>query len=183
MSESELLLIGISLMLATALVRCVDGLYHATISKKGYWIPQVLLWTCFFYFSHFLWSFKDNLSENPSYIFYMSSLIVSSTFILRVHILTSSNPEKIDNWEDHFKGSARPYFVLSIVSSIFAIVGLRAANESTGFDLVSVPFWFAVLLNLTGAISEKAGVRGTVAITHFTLVILGGYILFSRDLL
>ena len=65
MSQAELLLIGVTMILATGLVRCIDGLYHATTSKQRYWIPQVLLWSTFIYGVNFLWAFKDNLSVNP----------------------------------------------------------------------------------------------------------------------
>jgi hypothetical protein len=39
------------------------------------------------------------------------------------------------------------------------------------------------MLNATGAFSDKVWVRGTVAITHLTLVILASYILFSNDMI
>jgi di/tricarboxylate transporter len=88
MSESELLLIGISMILASGLVKCVEGLYHAATSKQRYWMPQVMLLYTFIFMVHFLWTFKDNLSENPSYVFYMSAMVAASTFVLewqRVH--------------------------------------------------------------------------------------------------
>ena len=183
MSESELLLIGISMILASGIVKCVEGLYHATMSKQRYWMPQVMLWSSFIYFAHFLWSYKDNLSENPSYIFYMSSIVVASTLVLRIHILATNDPAKVEDWADQFEKSARPFFVVAVLTSLSALVGLWSANETTGFDAVSIPFWLGAGLHAIGAISEKVWVRGTVAITYLILVVLGGYVLFSNDLL
>jgi hypothetical protein len=183
MSEAELLLIGVTMVLATGLIRCVDGLYYATMSQHRYWIPQVLLWSTFIYGVSFLWAYKNNLSADPTYMMFASSIAVASTFVLRARILASSNPEQIEDWAGHFDKSARPYFVLAFLTSICSLVATWAANESTGFDYQSIPFWIGAGLNATGAISEKVWVRGTVAVTHLTLVLLGSYILFSKDMI
>jgi hypothetical protein len=150
MSESELLMIGISMILAAGLVKCVEGLYHATTSQQRYWIPKVLLW---------------------------------STFVLRAHILTTKDAAQIEDWADHFDKSARPYFVVALMSSLLMLVTTWSNNESTGFDNTSIPFWLGAGLNATGAISEKVWVRGTVAVTLLILIVLGSYILFSNDLI
>ena len=183
MSESELLMIGISMVLAAALVKCVEGLYHATTSLQRYWIPQVLLWSTFIYSVNFLWAFKDNLSDNPSYILYASSLAVASICVLRVHILATNDASRIEDWADHFHKSARPYFVVALLAQPLALVAAWSSNESTGFDAQSIPFWLGAGLNAIGAISEKVWVRGTVAVTLLILLVLSSYILFSNDLI
>jgi hypothetical protein len=183
MSEAELLLIGMTMVLATGLVRCVDGLYHAMTSPYRYWIPQVLLWSTFIYGANFLWAYKDNLSEDPSFLLYASTIAIAATFVLRAHILTTNDPALIEDWAVHFDKSARPYFFIAFLTSISSLVAAYASNESTGFDAQSIPFWLGAILNATGAFSEKVWVRGTVAITHLTLVILASYILFSNDMI
>ena len=183
MSESELLLIGISMVLAAGLVRCLDGLFHATISQQRYWIPQVLLWSTFIYGVNFLWAYKDDLVEDPSYIYYVSSIAVASTFVLRANILATSNAAQVEDWADHFDKWARPYFVLAFLTSLCTLLAAWSNNESTGFDAVSIPFWLGAGLNATGAISQKIWIRGTVAVTHLILVVLGSYLLFTNDLI
>ena len=113
MSESELLMIGIGMVLAAGLVKCVEGLYHATTSQHRYWIPQVLLWSTLIYSVVFLWAYKDNLSDQPSFIFYASSIAVAATFVLRAHILATNDAAQIEDWADHFDKTARPYFVVA----------------------------------------------------------------------
>ena len=183
MSEAELLLIGMTMVLATGLVRCVDGLYHAMMSPRRYWIPQVLLWSTFIYGANFLWAYKNNLSEDPSYALYASTIAIAATFVLRAHILATNDPELVEDWADHFDKSARPYFVVAFLTSVCSLLAAWSSNDSTGFDAQSIPFWLGAGLNATGAISRKIWVRGTVAVTHLILVILGSYLLFSNDLI
>ena len=183
MSEAELLLIGMTLVLATGMVRCVDGLYHAIMSPRRYWIPQVLLWSTFIYGGNFLWAYKDNLTEDPSYPLYASTIVIAATFVLRAHILATNDPANIEDWADHFHKTARPYFVIAFLTSMCSLIAARSANESSGFDASSIPFWIGMVLNATGAISKKVWVWGTVAVLHLTLVVLASYILFSNDMI
>lgn len=183
MSESELLLIGISMVLAAGLVKCAIGLYHATISPNRYWMPQVLLWTTFFYGVNFLWAYKDNLAENPSYIFYAASIAGATTFVLRAHIMASNNAELVEDWLEHFNKTARHYFVVSIFTSMLSLVSLWSSRETNGFDTASIPFWFGAGLNAIGAISTKLSVRGTITILQLIMQVVGGYLLFANNLL
>ncbi len=183
MSEAELLLIGMTLVLATGMVRCVDGLYHAIMSPRRYWIPQVLLWSTFIYGGNFLWAYKDNLAEDPSYPLYASTIAIAASFVLRAHILATNDPANIEDWADHFHKTARPYFVIAFLTSMCSLIAARSANESSGFDASSIPFWIGMGLNATGAISKKVWVWGTVAVLHLTLVVLASYILFSNDMI
>lgn len=183
MSESELLMIGISMILASGLVKCVEGLYHATTSPQRYWIPQVLLWSTFIYGVFFLWAYKDNLSDQPSFIFYVSSIAVATTFVLRAHILATNDPAQIEDWAEHFNKTARPYFVFAGLTSLLTLVAAWSGGETTGFDTTSITFWIGGGLGVIGAISRKIWVRGTVAVTGLTLLLLSSYRLFSNDLI
>lgn len=182
MSEAELLLIAVGMILATGLIRCVDGIYYATISQQRYWLPQVLLWSTFIYGVNFLWGFKNDLSASPSYMMYASAVGVCATFVLRSRILASSNAEQIEDWADHFDKTARPYFFLAFLTSISTIVFGIANGDGTGFDAVSIPFWIGAGLNAIGAISRKVWVHGTIAVAYLTLVLLASYILFSNEM-
>lgn len=183
MSESELLLIGISMVLAAGLVKCAVGLYHATTSPNSYWMPQVLLWTTFFYGVNFLWAYKDNLAENPTYIFYAASIAGATTFVLRAHIIATNHAEQISDWAEHFNQTARHYFVVSIFTSLLSLVSLWSSRETSGFDVASIPFWVGVVLNTIAAISEKLSVRGTITVLQLFMQVAGGYLLFANDLL
>jgi hypothetical protein len=184
MSEIELLMIGVSMILAAGIVRCLEGLYHATISPQRYWIPQVLLWSTFIYGVNFLWAFKNNLSdENPSYIFYAGSILLASTFVLRTHVLATKDASQVQDWRRHFEETARPYFVFAVLTSFFSLVVLWAADESSGIDAVSIPFWLGMALNATGAIFKANRVRSVVAVIHVTLVVVASLILFTNELI
>lgn len=183
-SEIELLMIGFTMILATGMVRCLEGIYHGMTSPERYWIPQVLLWTTFIYAFNFLWAFKDNLSDpSPSYTFYAASIAAASAFFMRAHILATKDAAQIKDWTRHFQDSARPFFLVSILATLSNIMIMRSSGESTGFDLVSVPFWLGIGLNLIGAICERTWVRGTVAVMLLILVVLASYILFANDLI
>ncbi|AWZ01893.1 hypothetical protein RHODOSMS8_02369 [Rhodobiaceae bacterium] len=182
MAEFELLLIGISMILATAFVHSVKGLYHATVSPGRYWIPQVFLWSTLVYCAHFLWAFKDNIGEDPTYLAYMSSLAGAASLVLRAYILSTNEPAQIENWRDHFDKTARSYFVVSGMTTFFTLMALVHNNESTGFDAQSLPFYVGGALYAIGAISNKVWVRGTVAVIGLLLILFAGYFLFSNEL-
>ncbi len=184
MSEMELLMVGISMILATAIVRCLEGLYHATTSPRRYWIPQVLLWSTFIYSINFLWAYKNNLSQDsPSYFLYACSILAASTFVLRTHVLASKDAAQIDDWALHFQKAARPYFIFAALTSIFTLGLASAVGETNGFDVVSISFWLGVGLNMTGAIFNRNWVRGAAAIAHLSLVVVASYLLFTNDLI
>jgi hypothetical protein len=88
-----------------------------------------------------LWAYKDNLSENPSYPLYASTIAIAATFVLRAHILTTNDPALVEDWADHFDKSARPYFVIAFLTSMSSLVAAWASKESSGFDAASIPFW------------------------------------------
>lgn len=183
MSESELLLIGISMVLATGLVKCVEGLYHATKSQQRHWMPQVMLSTSFIYGVNFLWAYKDNLQENPPYIFYASSIALASTFFLRAHILATDSAAQIEDWGTHFHQIARPYFAVASITSLLSLTALWSNNESTGFDTQSIPFWVGIGLHAAGALSRKVSVWCTVGVASLLLQVIGSYLLFTNDMI
>ncbi len=177
-------MIGFTMILATGLVRCLEGLYHAMMSPQSYWIPQVLLWSTFLYGVSFLWSFMDNLSDpTPSYLFYASSISFASLFFLRAHILATKDAAQVKDWLLHFQESARPYFAIAALTSLSSIATARFAGESTGFDAVSIPFWLAVVLNATGAIFDNTWFRGVVAVINIMTVVIASYVLFTNDMI
>jgi hypothetical protein len=181
-SEIELLMIGFTMILATGMVRCLEGIYHGMTSPQRYWIPQVLLWSTFIYGFNFLWGYKNNLSFSPSYTFYASSIAAASAFFMRAHILATKDAAQIKDWARHFQDSARPFFLVSILGTLSIVMVLRSTGESTGFDIVSLPFWLGVGLNSIGAIFEKIWVRGTVAVMLLIVGVLGAYMLLANDL-
>ena len=184
MSEIELLMIGVSMILATGIVRCLEGLYHATISRRRYWVPQVLLWSTFIYGVNFLWAFKNNLSDSsPSYIFYAGSVSLASTFVLRAHILATKDAAQIEDWRRHFEETARPYFIFAVLTSMSSMVVLWAGGESTGYDAVSIPFWLGIGLNATGAVFKENWIRSVVAVIHLTLTVIACIVLFANNLI
>jgi hypothetical protein len=176
-------MIGISMIHAAGLVKCVEGLYHATTSPQRYWIPQVLLWSTFIYGVVFLWAYKDNLSDQPSFIFYASSIAASASIFLRAHIFATNDAAQIQDWAVHFDETARRYFVVAGLTSLFMLLAAWASGETTGFDSVAIGFWIGVGLQAVGAISEKRQVRGTVAVTTLVLLLLTAYRNFSNDLI
>ena len=74
-------------------------------------------------------------------------------------------------------------FVVAFLTSISTLVAAWSSGETTGFDAASIPFWLGAGLNATGVVFQKVQIRGTVAVTHLILVILGSYILFSNELI
>jgi len=183
MSESELLLIGISMVLATGLVKCVEGLYHAIKSQQRHWVPPVLLSTTFIYGVNFLWAYKDNLVENPSYIFYASSIALASTFFLRAHILATDSAAQVKDWGDHLHKAARPYFTAASMTSLLSLIALWSNGESTGFDVQSIPFWLGFGLHAAGGVSKKVLVWSTVGGASLLLQVVGSYLLFTNDMI
>ena len=184
MSDIEILVIAFTMLLATGMIRCLDGIYHAAVSPRRYWIPQVLLWSTFIFGFNFMWGYRDNLADpSPSYIFYASSVALASTFVLRAYILATSDPAKIEDWALHFQKIARPYFIVSFLGSLSSLAIIWSTGESSGLDAVSIPFWLGVVLNATGAIFKKLWIRGAIAVIHISLVTIASYILLSNDLL
>ncbi len=184
MSEMEILMIGLSMILAAGIVRCLEGLYHASTSRKRYWIPQVLLWSTFIYGVNFLWAYKNNLADDsPTYIFYACSILTASSFVLRAHILATKDAANVEDWALHFQESARPYFIFATLTSLSTLGAAWSGGESSGFDLQSIPFWVGAGLNLTGAIFNNVWIRGAVAAIHLSLVVIASYLLFANDMI
>jgi len=184
MQSIELLLIGISLILATAVVKLVEGIYQAAISKKTYWIPIVLMTGTLIYAVNFLWSFNNELDKaEQNYQNFVLSIMVAAVLFLRAHILVGTDPARIPDWRVHYETVARQFFVVASLLSAMSILVLVEDGSSSGFDAVSAPFLFGGTLMLVAAVFEQTWVRGTVAIINLLLVIVAGYALFTQGML
>ena len=182
MSEMELLLIGLTMILATGMVRCLEGIYHSMRSPQRFWMPEVLLWVTFIYGLSFLWSYRNDLSIlSPSYPLYAGSILAASAFFLRAHILATKDAARVKDWVIHFHDSARSYFLVSILGTLSTILARIANGDTTGYDAVAIPFWMAIGINAMGAIFEKTWVRGTVVILLALNLALGTYFLIIID--
>ena len=184
MESIELVLIGISLILSTAVVKLVEGIYQAAISERSYWIPIVLMLSTLLYAVNFLWSFNNDLDKSgESYPHFLLSITASAVIFLRAHILVGPDPAGTTDWRVHFETIARPYFLVAALLSLMSIFVLMAEGTSSGFDAASAPFLFGIALLLVGAVFEQTWVRGTVAAISLLLVIVAGYALFTQGLL
>jgi len=184
MQSIELVLIGVSLILATAVVKLVEGIYQAVISEKSYWIPVVLMAGTLVYAVNFLWSFNNDLDKAAqNYPNFVLSIMVSAVLFLRAHILVGTDPARIPDWRVHFENIARQYFIVAALLSVMSIFVLVEDGSSNGFDAASAPFLFGVVLQLVGATFQQVWVRGTVAVISLLLVIMAGYVLFTQGML
>ena len=184
MQSIELVLIGVSLVLATAVVKLVEGLYQAATSERSYWIPIVLMLGTLIYAINFLWYFNNDLSKtSQSYPAFVVSMMVAAVLMLRAHILVGTDPAKIEDWRAHFETIARRYFVVATLLSAMSIMVLMEEGSSNGLDAASAPFLMGMALCTTGAIFEQTWVRGAVSIINLILVIAAGYVLFTQGIL
>jgi hypothetical protein len=184
MQSIELVLIGVSLILATAVVKLVEGIYQAAISKSSYWIPVVLMACTLVYAVNFLWSFNNDLDKAAqNYPNFVLSIMVSAVLFLRAHILVGTDPARIPDWRVHYESIARQYFIVAALLSLMSIFVLVEDGSSSGFDAASAPFLFGIALQLVGAIFKQTWVRGTVALISWLLVMVAGYVLFTQDML
>ncbi len=184
MQSVELVLIGVSLILATAVVKLVEGIYQASISEKPYWIPTVLMLGTLIYAVNFLWSFNNDLDKAvQNYPNFFLSIMVSAVLFLRAHILVGNDPASIPDWRTHWESIARRYFVVATLLSLMSVLVLVEDESSSGFDAVSAPFLVGAALMLAGAVFKQTWVRGTVAIITLFLVIAAGFVLFTQGML
>jgi hypothetical protein len=184
MQSIELVLIGVSLILATAVVKLVEGIYQAAICKNSYWIPIVLMAGTLIYAVNFLWSFNNELDKaEQTYPNFVLSIMVAIVLFLRAHILVGTDPAAVQDWRVHYETTARQFFIVASLLSLMSILVLVEDGSSSGFDAASAPFLFGVALSLVGAVFEQAWVRGTVAIISLLLVMVAGYVLFTQGML
>ncbi len=184
MQSIELVLIGVSLILATAVVKLVEGLYQAVTSERSYWIPIVLMLGTLLYAINFLWSFNNDLEKtSQNYPSFVLSMMVAAVLMLRAHILVGTDPATIEDWRAHYETVARRYFVVAALVSVMSIMVLIEEGSSNGFDAASAPFLMGIALSTTAAIFEQTWVRGGVAIISLILVMAAGYVLFTQGVL
>jgi hypothetical protein len=184
MQSIELVLIGVSLILATAVVKLVEGIYQAAISKNSYWVPIALMVSTLLYAVNFLWSFNNDLEKaEQNYPNFVFNILVSAVLFLRAHILVGTDPAGIPDWRVHFETFARRYFIVAAILSVMSILILVNEGSSSGFDKASAPFLLGIALMLVGAVFEQTRVREIVAIINLLLVTVAGYVLFTQGIL
>jgi len=167
----EYITVAVSLVLALAVARTVDGLRSSFAAEKRYWVhatwvvikltnPMTFWWT--------IWRFRDVETWNlAAFILIMSWPVV---LYLQVTSLVTRQPELVTDWRSHFYEQRTWFFGANVLLNI---IGLPLAPLLGAQQSFSMARLVIVALSIVGLATSKQRVHAIIVIGIAITVILG----------
>jgi len=96
-SDFEFLLVGVSMILAAALVRSIEGAYPLWRSPGRSWLAALFVYHTLAHAITYFVTLLDNLQAEASVALVVISMTMASLHFLRSHIIATAQPAGIDD--------------------------------------------------------------------------------------
>ena len=171
MTLFEYITVAISLVLALAIARTVDGVRSSLASDRRYWVhstwvaikltnPMTFWWL--------IWRYRD--LETWNLASFMLVLAWPVVLYLQVTGLVTRQPESITDWRAHFYSQRRWFFGTNIG---LTLIGFAIPQLLTGNPLGVVPRLIVLTLSILGFATDNTKVHGLIVISIAITVVLG----------
>ena len=181
MTLFEYLTAAVSIVLALAVVRLVEGLRPAFAPERRYWvhwgwvIGKIMSCLTFWWI---LWGVHGQVDWNfPYFAFVFIGPII---IYVQASILVPQN-SNVASWREYFLSVHRPFYVAQVLYLLHMVAIPRLTNEGSiaaSTPMAFIIVGFGMLASVVGAIFAGVRVQQGVALILFVFVALGGVILF-----
>ena len=178
MTLFEYLTAAVSIVLALAVVRLVEGLRPALDSERRYWVHWgwvvSKLVSCLIFWWN-LWAFREGVTWNfPYFAFVFIGPII---LYMQASALVPQNPASIPSWRDHFLRTHRSFYVANALLLAHMMISplLLVGELIPAPGLIVLPLACAV--SVVGAISSSERVQEIIAPAMFATIALGALVL------
>jgi hypothetical protein len=183
MTLFEYLTAAVSIVLALAVVRLVEGLRPAVDSDGRYWVHWgwvvgkivsclIFWWT--------LWGAREGVAWNfPSFAFVFIGPII---LYMQASVLVPQNPASIASWREYFFSIHRSFYIANalllahMLVSPLVLAGILAPMPGP------IVLSLGCIASIVGAVSNSVRVQEVLAPVMFATIILGALTLFFEPI-
>jgi hypothetical protein len=170
----EYITVAVSIVLALAIARTIDGLRSSLAPDRRYWIhatwvavkltnPITFWWG--------IWLYRDVSSWNL--LSFMVALAWPAVLYLQVTGLVTRRPEDVTNWRAHFYNQRRWFFGANTCLALLTV----ALTQILAGELSASPFNIARLVvlaySIVGIATDNAKVHGFIVVCAAANLVLG----------
>lgn len=175
MSEFEFIFTSVTILLALAIARLLEGLRDTFDRSRRYWIHY--LWVVnrlIVVFATLLLAFGARDRSGQGVFFFLIVLTPPAAVFLQVNALVTSQAGAIEDWKDHFWSVKKWFFGSNMlyVLGIFLLATYGIAAELGPIQRYSPPL-IGLLLSIVGYRSSSERVQGVLAIVGIFNVAIG----------
>lgn len=175
MSEFEFLFTGITIVLALAIARLLEGLRDTFDRRRRYWIHY--LWVVnrlLFVFATLLGAFGARDRTGQDLFFFVMTLTPPAVVFLQANALVTPQPAAIEDWRDHYWSVKKWFFGsnMLLVLGIFGVSTYGMAAELGPIQRYAPPV-VGLVLSVVGYRSSSERVHGVLAVVGIFNVVIG----------
>ena len=183
MTLFEYLTAAVSIVLALAVVRLVEGLRPAFDSERRYWVHWGWvvgkIVSCLSFWWN-LWAGREGVDWNfPLFAFVFVGPII---LYMQASVLVPQNPANVPSWHEHFLSTHRSFYFANALLLLHMIISpvliLGALAPMPGPVVLSLGCGASVV----AAISSNVRVQEVLALLMFATIALGAWTLFFDPL-
>ena len=177
MTFFEYITVAVSIVLALAVARTIDGLRSTFTRDRRYWVHAVwvivkLTNPVTFWWS--MWFFRDIATWNVlSFALFMAWPVV---LYLQVTSLVSRQPELVADWRVHFYEQRRWFFGANILIGLLPFGSFLLLGGNPVAIPISAGLLVVVAYSVVGLATDNAKIQGIIAITAAIGVVLGFWV-------
>ena len=180
MTLFEYLTAAVSIVLALAVVRLVEGLRPAFAPNRRFWvhwgwvIGKIVSCLVFWWI---LWSIREQVAWNFPYFAFV---FIGPIIIYVQASLLVPQDRNVASWREHFLRVHRPFYVAQTLYllHLVAIPVMREGSTAISTPTAFITVGIGLLASAAGAIFASVRVQQVVALILFALVVLGAVNLF-----
>lgn len=174
MTQFEFVGVGVSIVIALAVARLLEGARDTFDPQRRYWI-HCLWWinklmnTALIYWG--AWVYRGVASWN--FLEYLLLLGAPAVLFIQAHALVTPHPEKVADWSHHFWEIRRMFFISNLFLITFSTVTIYVVAETPFPSVDLIPIAIVYAFSVVGAVSSNARLHGIIAFLAFLNLSIG----------
>jgi hypothetical protein len=170
-SEFEFLFTGISIVLALAVARLLEGLRDCFDPTRRFWIHYLWVVNRLMIALSLFWSlFDDRARTDLTFVSFLSLVTPPSILFLQASALVTAHPDKVSDWGAHFWTVRKWFFGSNMVMVLGSFFVLAYLGEQRALSYA--PLVAGLCLSIAGYSTSNVRVHAVLSV--FATLSVGG---------
>lgn len=174
MSQFEFVSMGVSIVIALAVARLLEGLRDTFDPERMYsvhalWVITKLLNSAIIYWGAWVYGWQEDMD----FLDFILLLIPPGVMFIQVHALVTPHPDRVADWAAHYWKIRRLFFNCNLVLVIFSGVNIHFVGQTSFPSPDFIPLGIIFVISLLGLISDNPRLHGVMAVIAFLNLSIG----------
>ena len=163
MSEFEFLFTGITIVLALAVARLLEGLRDTFDPTRRFWIHSLWVVNRLMLALSFFWAqFDDRARTAMSFFVFLGLVTPPAIMFLQANALVTAQPGTVPSWSVQFWTIRRWFFGSNMILVASSFLAFRYSGGGAAMPYAS--FGAGLLLSVVGFVTANERVHGVLAV-------------------